>query len=48
LLAHQIRPSALKTGIFSTTRRKKIGQNPSTRISVPAADGSKITALAGF
>lgn len=30
LLAHQTSQSAPKTGIFSTTSRKKIGQNPST------------------
>jgi hypothetical protein len=29
-LAHQTSQSAPKTGIFSTTKRKKIGQNPST------------------
>ncbi len=33
-LAHQTSQSAPKTGIFSTTSRKKIGQKPSTRISV--------------
>jgi hypothetical protein len=30
-LAHQISQRAPKTGIFSTTSRKKIGRNPSTR-----------------
>ncbi len=34
LLAHQTSQSDPSTGIFSTTRRKKIGQNPSTRPSV--------------
>ena len=34
LLAHQISQSALKMGTFSTTSKKKIGQNPSTRASV--------------
>jgi hypothetical protein len=29
LLAHQTSHSAAKTGIFNTTSRKKIGQNPS-------------------
>jgi hypothetical protein len=42
-LAHQTSQSAPKTGIFSTTKRKKIAQNPSTLPSVPpakvAADG---------
>jgi hypothetical protein len=28
LLTHQIRAIEAKTGIFSTTRRKKIGQKP--------------------
>ena len=42
LLAHQISQSAPKTGIFNTTKRKKIGQNPShPRLSVPAADGTQ-------
>ena len=37
LLAHQTSQIAPKTGIFSTTSRKKIGQNPSSRLSVESS-----------
>jgi hypothetical protein len=34
LLAHQTSQIEPSTGIFKTTSRKKIGQNPVTRVSV--------------
>jgi len=37
-LAHQTSQSAPKTGIFSTTKRKKIAQKPSTGAVYPALE----------
>jgi hypothetical protein len=51
LLAHQTSQRAPKTGIFSTTSKKKTGSNPSTSPVYPrrlTADGPKSPHIGGF
>jgi hypothetical protein len=43
LLAHQMSQIAPKTGIFSTTNKKKMGQNSSTALSVEMPSFMRIT-----
>src|SRR5262245_13623101 len=47
-LAHQTSQRAPKTGIFSTTSRKKIGQNPSTCPVYPPPTGRKARTWRAF